>query len=561
MVMAKYFENPKYKPVSDALLPPTTLAGAAQVATLGSGYDSVTGLNKYMCLKPATITYAGGSSSQVAFAESITYDEFYARINQFQQSSSSFLFWSSSSTTEYTSYAQSDAFSQSFFFYTAIYLPQTSYNYASMGFGTELLNAYGLGAYNSGNFREGCGDNFFSAENLGAMLFISLKAQFSSTSSAAIFNSQSVQFKILPSLSEGITTLAGIATANNLEGNFAITAYQLGGNPGAFLQALDNQGMVTCPFAELTSCTNAINQILAYAVTNFPTQIGVNEQGQIYGNPASYGFVQTPWSEVGITANPSPLSGNLGIEVDALMAEYVSLQFYEQKINSLINSVLIGKYLNTISPYGSLINQALQNITTNLAVLGDPILGISGCGLDDLNCQVRVNYINSVLTNFDQASIDAAFNDLSTGYNITFTPQSVLPSPVSSNPVVAEMYPIGGGMYLATNGSIENGGNRDYTVLSPTRYIKLSSNGNVVNAIIPVDGFLQYYNGGASLYAYTETASSAQIQLQNSSGNYIGSFEFFISYAIDEGSDNWVPNTFGPYVMGITLQETNVTVF
>jgi hypothetical protein len=444
-------------------------------------------------------------------------------------------------------------------------LPSTTYNWQNIGYGTELLNDYGLGMYENGNFREGCGDSIYYQQNFGATLFVTLKAQFNSVSDASVFYSKSAGFQILPSLPGGITTLSNIATSNNLAGSFVISAYQIGGNPVAMIEAVNYQGVVTCPFSNIAACESVINQIMSYSVEKFPNQVYVNPQGEIMGNPASNGYELTTWESVGINVNPSPINGTLAIEVDALIADYLSLQIYAQTINAVMNSQYIGPYLNTISTYGSLFTQALNNVTNNIAILNDPVYGIYGCTFDLNNCQQRVNYISSSLTDFNQAAVDAALLDFSTGYLLTFTPPQGLPQPIQPQaPQEFYMYSLGGGLYLPVN---QYSGNFQPTVSEvfyAPQFIQIdNTNGGSINITLPFDAFMQFWFAASTQQVCTFLSIEETLtNFEKINQGYQTSFDFIAHTAtMIDGGTQWSTEGFGPYTMGLVLQEANVTIF
>jgi hypothetical protein len=403
--------------------PPATLIGTQPLPILGGGVDSATGFSKLTCLKPATTSYQGGIVEFNNFANSMTFEELVTIGSQYNGSFFDLLILGFSKFNQFVNTITKDNYSQSFYFMASAILPTAVYNFWNSGFGINALNNFGQGAYLSGNFRQSCGDQFYSQENLGAGLFVAFKAQFSSQNDATVFNQGMNAYSIIGFL-DIVEKAYSVATEYNLNGNLIIMAYQIGGNPALLGQALDPDGnyvVTSCSTLNVADCQTAVAQILNFANTEFQTQINTNSTGQPTGNPFAYSFGTTNFTSLGLEVEASPLNSIIEAEIDLALVEYGTWQIYSQTLQSVLQSPVFAYSLPTLSSYYGFLTESFTNVTTNIGLITDPIYGLFGCLQDPQNCGMRLNFINGQLQSLATTTIDNIVSSLSNGYKMTLS--------------------------------------------------------------------------------------------------------------------------------------------
>ena len=269
--------------------------------------------------------------------------------------------------------------------------------------------------------REKCGDGFISSVDLGAKIYVVLKAHFSNAEAKKDFME-----KYEVSVLWGTVTKTISSSFDHVKNTAFITvnAYQFGGNPAELnLILLNNKAKYGCTLDNLAPCTENMKQLMAYAT-------GKNEDGSIYPNsfvtqlnnmkyspmpevgpgivnfhissyermgfpqldPNSYPTDPTIVDKISKNTNVLIAKANLKGFYDAQISKLARIQLLENSPNacmtpSLEEKKLFDSYANAIKINTDNIQKALQTCNTypNLCASTEEniVNGMQKCGDED----------------------------------------------------------------------------------------------------------------------------------------------------------------------------------
>lgn len=152
-----------------------------------------------------------------------------------------------------------------------------------------------------------CGNKFISSFKVGANLVFSLKLQFQSHYEKEAFGAKlGIGYGSFFSIS---TDIQNAAATTNIKGKVEIMAYQSGGNPAELAKILNSTCgssycAASCSMQNMNDCRGAINGLIKYASTNFPSQVNLKDPSTL--SPFSINFADMQdlkW--LGLTTSPS----------------------------------------------------------------------------------------------------------------------------------------------------------------------------------------------------------------------------------------------------------------
>jgi hypothetical protein len=136
-----------------------------------------------------------------------------------------------------------------------------------------------------------CGDKYIVSFKVGANLIFSMKLLFQSHTEKNVFEVKlGLKYGSFLSIS---TDIQKVASATNITGKVEILAYQSGGNPAELAKILDatcgsSYCAASCSMLKMNDCMGAINGLIKYASSNFPSQINLKDPSTLA--PFSIGF-------------------------------------------------------------------------------------------------------------------------------------------------------------------------------------------------------------------------------------------------------------------------------
>ncbi len=271
-----------------------------------------------------------------------------------------------------------------------------------VGPGQHALTESGKEIYNDASINKYfgilCGDDYISAYQQGASLLMGLNIRFSSHFDKEQFSAHaSASFGDLINASTQIQTMA---SQYNIHGTVIIEAYQKGGDPAQLSKILakDKSGVyyaLSCDLQHMGNCVKAANGLLTYAVDDFPQQVSFNpDKGLV---PLGNGFVtHDPITEYGLTPPPSLVTKDVIDNRTYLATALKANQFYQQKLNGLINGYPVPWATNT-DMYKSLV-KLYQTATNNIDAItspGNPDDGALKCYNHPELCQATTQAIKA----------------------------------------------------------------------------------------------------------------------------------------------------------------------
>lgn len=213
-----------------------------------------------------------------------------------------------------------------------------------MGYGPAgALTMDGLRAYGSvdnPNPRFGliCGDKYISSFKVGANIIFSMKLKFMSHSEKEDF---AVKLGVnLGSFLSISTEIERIAKATSISGKVEILAYQSGGNPAELAKILNSTCgssycAATCSTMNMGDCAGAINGLIRYASSNFPSQVDISNPNTL--SPFSLGFADLQdikW--IGLAIPKFYVNKDVVAMRESLADQLLKSQFYMDRVSALI---------------------------------------------------------------------------------------------------------------------------------------------------------------------------------------------------------------------------------
>ena len=309
-------------------------------------------------------------------------------------------------------------------------------------YGENALNNFGKGVLAKGldHFRDVCGDQFASQENLGAMLITTLKVVFNSKQAKKDFQlNLKAGMQNLGSLALNIKQMSEeIRSSSTVE----LTAMQKGGDVKMLSRFLGNDNpsgdvdipIMSCNFLEEQSikrCMDVIENMIRYARGEFADSIRDNGE-QTNKSSISYSYLN--FIDIGINKLPDYDAREI---VDKIKEKY---SFMSEKLHS------IKKYVEVLSGFGVISGGIEQSalIKSNSDMTGtwswNPIyignqekyklklattisekllnaiesqsLGMPSCDVDYTNCE-KVDYrISKILNLLDESTNSFASKEI-----------------------------------------------------------------------------------------------------------------------------------------------------
>lgn len=492
---------------------PGSMFDAAPILRLGGGFSSDMQMAVFSCLTPDYIYYNGGASSLVAFSKSVDYESFQNEYILQHHLKHSWVLFSYNYSYTYIKYVEDDSYTESFYFFETINLPQKIFVLSNVG--TAVLNSFGLGAYKAGpdQFRESCGDLFTTCEESGAGLFATLRLSFSSQEDKITFNAHGGIG--LLGMKAGFAEIQGVISSNSLNGAFEFAVSQIGGDETELAKIMsknvtNNQFYsVSCDFAALEDCSGIIDVLLDYSANNFAHQVGFND-GQPYGNVVSRGFCDnaTYSGELGLNVGNSVITPDIEDARTNITDTFSIIQSQQQSVNRILASQVAS---NISSSVGDILRDFTESSNYNTAVILDPVTGAMGCYLTPINCVEIVSNINSQLAYINSTQIENLVEDFGSAYLFSI---SLL------GDLNILFLPIGNGNYYASN-STSN-------VIMPNQNM-MQINNNTVSLTFTQNIIfsIQTAQGGGSIINDAGIEVDSVVLTANSAGIFQGTFSCY----------------------------------
>lgn len=395
---------------------PNTMFSAFPDQILGGGFSSDMQMATFPCLNINNINFNGASASVIPFSNSIPFVQF---LTQLIPSSVNNNLWMFSSNPEaiYAQYVNDTIYTQSFYFVESVILPTRIF--IPNGSGTEILNPFGLGAYNVGpdQFRATCGDIVAVQEQLGASLFATMQITFDRLADKTTFNAQINSSFV--NITDAYTAIQSITSQYNLNGNLEFVVFQSGGNATQLAESLSknpitgNYYLMSCGLSTLSDCGGAILDILIYATYNFPNQVTfINDQ--IVGNAVSTGFIYENYTNLGLTVGDSVVTPSIQIARSEMIALYTSMQTQAIMVNKILSSD-IAPYIEPVT--SATLSSFTQANSFNMQLIANSLNGVTGCYLMPESCLNIVANINNQSMPLNTTLIEEIITEFQTGYS------------------------------------------------------------------------------------------------------------------------------------------------
>ncbi len=312
----------------------------------------------YLCLNltQGNILPIGSYAAQILMSESTSYDEVKSLITKSLD----------------TDLIEESIYSSSIAFIANIDLPGQAW-YPD-GLGLQLLSPFGKGVYSSGevNFRKVCGDLFLSEQQFGISLIANYKINFATEEDKQQFDkSISVGVAGILDISKNIEKVANHYQFN---GEVEFSATQIGGNDAKLSLIFNNTdlgNMLKCDIKNMYDCMDLTTSVFNYVQTELLQQSKI----ALY-SPSSYTF--SSYSSLGMKNSNSTITPAINQSRAQLKNLYIRLSDKKMLIE---HELAFPSKFNT-----SLLEQELENINYNLALISDSNTGAIMCYYDPSDC-------------------------------------------------------------------------------------------------------------------------------------------------------------------------------
>lgn len=396
-----------------------TMFNAYPSQILTGGYSTDMQMPTFPCLNTNQTSFEGNATVVTPFGSSVPFSQLLDELIVSTSSHDNLWIFSSNPSAVYANAANDTIYTQSFYFIETITVPTIAMTINERG--TGILNPLGLGAYNAGleQFRITCGNQVAIKEEMGAGLFVTLQLNFNHLADKETFNAQVTQ--PFDNMTSALNTIQTITAKDNIGGNLEFMVFQSGADPTQLAQILSknpatgNYYLTTCSFSDITDCQGALNSVLAYSEKPFQSQVGF-ANGQIVGNAVPRDFIYANYTDYGLNATSSIVTPDIQAARSQLTAVYEATQTQEILINKLLSSEIANYIVNDVS---AILSSMVVSIGNNLAVISNPINGITGCYTSPQNCLAIAANINAQLMPVNENELNELISVFQNGYSVS----------------------------------------------------------------------------------------------------------------------------------------------
>lgn len=398
---------------------------------LGQGYSTDEQMAApFSCFNTGNITIIPKNSSNIYFGNAVSFQDIQKSLNVDVTASAGIGPFSTSDSAMYAQFVEQDYYSQAFYYYGVLDFSSNTWN--PNGYGPEILNSIGQGAYQEGpeQFRLVCGDQIVTQVDEVAGLYYAMYVTFSSAYDKQTFQANAGgNFGDIISVSATVNT---VAQKFNLNGEVTVSAFQVGGNPSD-LPLIFNKGqngyyITSCSLQDLQACQSAVDGVLAYAQGSFLNQT-------ITGNGVPINPITRPVDYLGINTGNTTVTPDVQAARGWLGQSYFNQTTQATFVGHLLSSPFMSAQYVSADILNELSNQN-TNLQSNIAILDDQNTGVIACYTSPTTCIDTQQAIQQSLNAVNTSFIDQ-FNN---GYSFSLTC-----SDGGSN--FRLLYPIGNNVY------------------------------------------------------------------------------------------------------------------
>lgn len=368
---------------------------------LGQGYSTDEQMAApFSCFNPGNITITPQNSSNIYFGNTVSFEDIQKSLNVDVTVSAGIGPFSTSDSAMYAQFIEQDYYSQAFYYYGVLDFSLQTWN--PNGYGPELLNPTGQGAYQAGpeQFRLVCGDQIVTQVDEVAGLYYTMSVTFSSNYDKQTFTANAgASFGNIISVSGTVST---VAQKFNLNGEVTVSALQIGGNPSD-LPLIFNKGqngyyITSCSLQDLSACQSAVDGVLAYAQGSFLNQT-------ITGKGVPTSPLWRPTDDLGIDTGNTTVTPDVQAAREWLGQTYLNQTAQATFVGHLLGSPFMSAQYVSVDVLNELSDQN-TNLQNNLALFEDPNTGVIACYTSPTTCTDTEQSIQQSLLPINTTFID-----------------------------------------------------------------------------------------------------------------------------------------------------------